>query len=158
MGNASGKLALPPAGQEFLVHGQEVPPGGENAIGVCLQVGAPRGQVEVRHVGAVAVEQHDLFEAVVGERPGDVQDLANKGLVVSVDGAGEVHDMAGVAVPHGRQDEHLVGNLAAGPVGDAQRADDVDIERQVRSMLLHGAAGHDAHLAHLDGVVDLRPG
>ena len=79
-------------------------------------------------------------------------------LEVVVDRAGEVHHVAGVAVGDDRQHEHLVGDLPAGPVGDAARADEIDVERQVRPVLLDGAAGHDADLAQLDGVVDLGPG
>ena len=37
-------------------------------------------------------------------------------------------------------------------------ADEVDVERQVRPVLLDRAAGDDADLAQLDGVVDLGPG
>src|SRR5262249_52588795 len=84
--------------------------------------------------------------------------LVDEGLEVGVDGAGEVHDVPRVAVPHRRQYEDLVGRLPAGPVGDPLRADDVHVERQVRPRLLHRAAGHRAHLAQGDGVVDLRPG
>src|SRR5262249_58178952 len=36
--------------------------------------------------------------------------------------------------------------------------DEVHVERQVRAVLLDGAAGHDTDLAQLDGVVDLGPG
>ena len=39
-----------------------------------------------------------------------------------------------------------------------RRADQIDVERQMRAVLLDGAAGHDADLAQLDGVVDLGPG
>src|SRR5262249_22095556 len=158
VGAAAGELALPPARQELLVHRQQVPPAAQDALGVGLQVGAAGNQVEVRHVGAVAVEQHDLLEAVVGERLGDVEDAADEVLEVAVDGAGEVHDVAAVAVPVRWQDEHLVGGLAAGAVGDPLRADAVHVERQVRPLAPRRARRHDAYLAQLHGVVDLRPG
>ena len=37
-------------------------------------------------------------------------------------------------------------------------ADQIDVQRQVRAVLLDGPAGHDADFAQLDGVVDFRPG
>src|ERR687884_164145 len=74
----------------------------------------PGHQVEVGHVRAVAVEEHDLLEAVVGERLGDVEHVVHEVLEVVVDRSGEVHDVAGVAVADGRQHQHLVGGLPAG--------------------------------------------
>src|SRR5262249_25315179 len=62
MSATAGELALPPARQEALVNGQQVPPRSEDALGVRFQVGAASDQVEVGHVRAVAVEQHDLLE------------------------------------------------------------------------------------------------
>ena len=158
VGAAAGELALPPARQELLVHGQQVPPRRQHAFGVGLEVRPAGDQIEVGHVGAVAVEQDDLLEAVVGQRFRDVEHVVHEMLEVVVDGAGEVHDVPGVAVGHDRQHEHLVGDFAAGAVGDPGRADEVHVERQVRPVLLDGAARHDADLAQLDGVVDLGPG
>ena len=79
-------------------------------------------------------------------------------LEVGVDRPREVHHVAGVAVGDDGQHEQLVGDLPPGPVGDPERADEVHVERQVRPVLLDGAAGHEADLAQLDGVVDLGPG
>ena len=45
-----------------------------------------------------------------------------------------------------------------GPLGDAAGTDQIDIQRQMRPMLLDRAARHDADLAQIDGVVDLGPG
>src|SRR6478735_4174895 len=57
------------------------PPGNllcrQRGLGVGFEVRAARDQVEVRHVRAVAVEQDDLLEAVVGQRFGDVEDLVD---------------------------------------------------------------------------------
>ena len=47
--------------------------------------------------------------------------------------------------------------FAAGSGGDADRADEIDVERQVRPVLLDRPARDDAHLAEIDRVVDLRP-
>src|SRR5262245_33828207 len=77
---------------------------------------------------------------------------------MAVDGAGKVHHVATIARPVWRQNEHLVGNLLAGAIRDALRANEVHIQRQVRPVLLDGAADYDAELAHLDGLVDLGPG
>ena len=79
-------------------------------------------------------------------------------LEVVVDGAGEVHDVAGVAVGDDRQHEHLLGDLTAGAAGDLRGTDEVHVERQVRPVLLDGAARQDADFAQLDGIVDLGPG
>ena len=79
-------------------------------------------------------------------------------LEMVVDRAREVHHVARVAVGDGGKDEQLVGDLAAGAERDLGRTEDVDVERQVRSVLLDGAARDDADLAELDRVVDLRPG
>ena len=106
----------------------------------------------------MAIEEDDLLEAVVGQRLDDIEDAADEVLVVAVHGAGEVHDMAAVAVPVGRQDQHLARDLLADAVGDALWANNIDIQRQVRPVLLDRADGQDADLAQLDGVVDLGPG
>jgi hypothetical protein len=50
VGAAAGEFALAPAREEFLVHGQQVPPGGDDAFGVCLDIGAARDEIEIRHV------------------------------------------------------------------------------------------------------------
>src|SRR5687768_10660624 len=79
-------------------------------------------------------------------------------LEVVIDRAGEVHHVPRVAVGHDRQHEHLVGDFLAGAASDASGADQVDIQRQVRTVLLDGPAGDDAHLAQINRIVDLRPG
>ena len=52
----------------------------------------------------------------------------------------------------------MAGIARPAPLAIAVRADQIDVERQVRPVLLDGSARHDANLAQLDGVVDLRPG
>ena len=52
----------------------------------------------------------------------------------------------------------MSGIVSAGAAGDAAGTDQIDVERQVRAVLLDGAARHDADLAQIDGVVDLGPG
>ncbi len=134
-----------------------MPPADANAFGVGLEIGPPRDQIEVRHVRTVAVEQNDLFEAVVGQRFADVEHAVLKMLEVVVDRAGKIHDMSGVAVRHDRQHFHLVGNLFARSSGNAARADKVHVERQVRAVLFDGAAGDDANLSGVDSVFDFGP-
>lgn len=77
---------------------------------------------------------------------------------VGVDRTGEVHDVPGVAVGDDGEHEQLIGDFFAGTVRDSDGADEVDIQRQVRPVLLDGPARHDADLLQVDGVVDLRPG
>ncbi len=144
--------------QEFLVDGQQVPPAGEDALGIGLEVRPSCHEIEVGHVRAVTVEQNDLLEAVIGERLGDVEHHRHEVLVMAVDRAGEVHHVSGVAVTHDRQHEDVFRGRPPGPIRDAQRADEIDIERQVMPMLLDRTAGDDAHLPLFDGIVDLGPG
>jgi len=82
---------------------------------------------------AVAVEQHDLLEAVVGQRLRDVEHMMHEVLEIVVDGAGEIHDVAGVAVGHDRQHQKLVG-IASRRRGRCRPDDEVDVERQVRAV------------------------
>jgi hypothetical protein len=130
----------------------------EHALRVGLEIRPPRHEIEVRHVRAVAVQEHDLFEAVIGQRLRDVEHVVHEMLEVVVDRAREVHHVPRVAVADGGEDEHLVGDCLPCASRDPRRADDVDVERQVGAVLLHGAAGYDADFPHLDGVVDLGPG
>ena len=104
------------------------------------------------------VQQNDLLEAVVGERLRDVEDMVDEVLKVVVDRAGKIHDVTGVAITDGGQHEQLVGHQPPGAVRDPGRADNIDIEREMRAVLFDRAARHDADLAQFDGVVDLRPG
>jgi hypothetical protein len=106
----------------------------------------------------VAIQQDDFLEPVVRERLRDVEHVVHEVLEVLVDGAGEVHDVSGVAVGHDRKHEQLIGDELAGPGGDADGADEVDVERQVVAVLLDGPTGDDANFAEVDGVVDLGPG
>ena len=71
---------------------------------------------------------------------------------------GKVHDVAGVSIAVSRQQQHLFGDDPARSSGDLGRADHVDIERQVRAVLLDGATRQNTHLAEIDRVVDLGPG
>ncbi len=84
--------------------------------------------------------------------------MVHEVLEVVVDGAGKVHHMPRVAVADGGQHQNLFGHFPARAAGDFGGTDKIDIQRQVRSMLLDGAAGHNAHFAQLDGVVDFGPG
>ena len=106
----------------------------------------------------MAIEQDNLLEPVVGQRAGDVEHMMHEVLEVLVDGAGKIHDMAGVAIGNDREDKHLGGDFPAGAVGDSHRANEVDIQGQVVPMLLDRAAGHDADFGKIDGVFDLGPG
>ena len=101
-------------GQELLVDREQVRPLDRQALRVGLEIRPPRHEIEVRPVRAVAVEQDDLLEPVVGERLRDVEHLVDEVLEMGVDRAREVHHVARVAIGDGRQDEQLVGRRAAG--------------------------------------------
>ena len=158
VGDAAGKAALTPTRQELRVDRQQLPPRTGGALGVGLQVHPARGQVEVGRVGAVAVEEYDLLEAVVGQARADVDDALDEVLPVDVGGAGEVHHVGGVAVHERMHHQHLVGNLPRGRLGDAARADHVDVQRQMGAVLLGRPDRTDHHPLLLHRVVDLRPG
>lgn len=129
MGAAAGEFALAPAREEFLVDGQEVPPGGDDALGVCFEIGAARDEIEIRHVRTVAIEEENFFEAVVSERFCDVEHVIDEMLEVIVDRAREIHDVPCVAIANGRQNKEFVWNQAAGAERNSGGANDIDIER-----------------------------
>src|SRR5262249_36629056 len=102
--------------------------------------------------------EDDLLEAVICEALGNVEDPLDEVLEMGVDGSGKVHDMAGVAVAVGGKQKHLFGDDRARAACNSGWADDVNVERQVRPVLLDRAAGEHADLAEFDRVVDLGPG
>src|SRR5438093_2737118 len=155
---ATGKFALPPAWQELLVHREQVPPPAQDAFRIGFQVRAARDQVEVWHVGTMSVEQQDFLEAVVSQRFRDVEDMVDEVIIVIVYGAGKIHHVARVAVANGGKHQHLVRNQSAGATRNLGRADDIDIERQMGTMLFDRATRQDADFAQIHGVIDLRPG
>ena len=75
-----------------------------------------------------------------------------------IDGAGEIHHVARVAVGNGRQHEDFVGKLLARAARNAVGTDQIDVERQVRTVLLDGSARNDADLVQRNRVVDFGPG
>ena len=158
VGDAARKAALAPARQELRVHRQELPPRTGQALGVGLQVHPARGQVQVGHVGAVAVEEDDLLEAVVGEAGADVDDALDEVLPVDAGGAGKVHHVRGVAMHERGHDQHLVRDQPRRRLGDPARAHHVHVQRQVRPVLLGRSHRADHHPLLLHRLVDLRPG
>ena len=125
---AAREFALPPTRQERFIDGQQVPPGDDHAIGIGLEIGAPGRQIEVRHIRAVAVQQDDPLEPVVGQRLRDVEHLPDEGLVVRVDRARKIHDVPGISVGEHRQDEHLLRKLPSGSVRNADGTHEIDIK------------------------------
>ena len=66
--------------------------------------------------------------------------------------------MPGITVGDHRQHEDFLRYLPARSIGDPDRAHQIDIEWQVRAMLLDGPAGNDANFLEFDRIIDLRPG
>jgi hypothetical protein len=62
-------------------------------------------------------------------------------------------------VPVGQRGENqdLLRNLLSRSRRHAAGTDEIDVQRQMRPVLLDGAAGDDAHLVEGDGLVDLGP-
>ena len=108
-------------------------------------------------MGAVAIEEDDLFKAVVGQAFADIDIAFDKVLPIDVNGAGKVHDVGGVAVDKRRHDQHVVGDAFGRLFGHAARADDIDIHRQVGSVLFGRTDGHDDDFFGRDGLVDIGP-
>ncbi len=73
--------------------------------------------------------------------------MVNKVAVVIVYGAWKIHHVPCVSIIHWRQHECIAGFDLAGPEGDTRGAQDVKIERQLRTVLLDGPAGKDAYLS-----------
>jgi hypothetical protein len=84
--------------------------------------------------------------------------VINEMLEMVVDRSREVHDMARIAVANRGQHQQFPGNQPSGAVRDSRGADDIDIQRQMRPVLLDRAAGHEADLVQVDGVVVLGSG
>src|SRR5207253_4169711 len=97
-------------------------------------------------------------EDVVSHRFRDIEDVVDEVFVVIVYSAREIHHVASVAVANGGKHQHLVGNQSAGAERNLGWADDIDIERQMGTMLFDRATRHDADVAEIHGVIDLRPG
>ena len=105
----------------------------------------------------MAVKQQNFFKAVIGKALGDVQHLLNEMLVMHIDRAGKIHHVAGVAVRHTRQNQRLLRSLPARLQCHAVGKQHIYVQRQVRSVLLHRAAGHNANLPRRNGVINFRP-
>ena len=80
-------------------------------------------------VGAVAVEDDHLLEAVVGEAFGDAEHVLDKVLVVDIDRTGKIHDVVHVAITDRRQYQGEFGFQARGLGGNGIGAEMVDFER-----------------------------
>lgn len=61
-----------------------------------------RGDIEKRHVAAVAVHQQDLAKAMMGQALPDVGDVVDEGGSLDGDGAGEVEVVLVEGVLHRR--------------------------------------------------------
>jgi hypothetical protein len=105
----------------------------------------------------VTVQQDDLLEAVVSERCRDVENLFDERVVVRVNRAGKVHHVSGVAVRDSWQHEHLVGVGCSDSVGNRSGTHQVNVQRQVVTVLLDRPARNDANLILLNGIVNFRP-
>ena len=158
MSATAREFTFAPVLQECFVYGQKVPPRNEHALSIRLQAGPARDEVQVRHIGAVAIEQDDFFKAVIGQRARDIEHMLHKVLKVIVDRARKVHHVAGVTVGHDRQHQYLFGCPFPCSGCDSAGTDQVDIQRQMRTVLLNGSTGQDADFTEVDGVIDLRPG
>ena len=97
----------------------DVVAGGAERVG--LQRRAAGDEVDQRRVGAVAVDDEDLLEAVVGDALGDVQAEGDEDLRLDVDRAGEVDVVQVEPVGDRRQDQDAARARAAPPPGRPTR-------------------------------------
>src|ERR1044071_2756426 len=102
MSTASGKPALSPARQKFLVDGEQVPPSHKDTFRIRLKVRASCYQVEIGHIGAVTIQQNDFLEAMVGQGLRDVEDMVHEVFEVIIDSSREIDYMTGVTIADGR--------------------------------------------------------
>ena len=138
---------------------RQAPPADRHALGVGLEVGPPGHQVEVGPVRAMAVQQDDLLEAVVGEALGDVEHAVHEVLEMGVDRARKVHHVAGVAIAMGRQHQHLLGDDPARARGRSRSGQITSTSSGKCGPCCSTAPhGSDADFAQIDRVVDLGPG
>ena len=75
MGATAGEYAVAPLFGELGIDLEQLPPGAEGTTGVGFDNGAARDHVDQVVVGAVAVEQDDFFEAMIGQAFGDIKDV-----------------------------------------------------------------------------------
>jgi len=80
-----------------------------------------------------------------------------EGAIVAVDRAWKIHHVPGVSIGHDWQHQHLIGNLLARAACNSERTDEVDVQRQVRPMLLDRTAGNETNLPDVDGIINLGP-
>ena len=106
----------------------------------------------------MAVQQDDLLKSVIRQRPSDIEHLFDERRVICVNRSRKIHHMSGVAIRNVRQDKDLVGKLPSGPMCDSARTDQINIQRQVVTVLLNGTTRKDANLPKIDRIVYLGPG
>jgi hypothetical protein len=95
---------------------------------------------------------------VISQAFRDVENSIYEVLKMRIDGSREVHHMPRVTITVSGKQKHLFGYDPAGASGDLGGADHIDVEWQMRAVLLDGATRENADLAQFDGVVDLGPG
>src|SRR5207248_704543 len=88
-------------------------------------------EVDQRGVRAVAVDDQDLLEAVVGDALGNVQAEGDERFRFDVDRAGKVDVVQVEPVGDGGQHEHPVGGPAADLQADRLAQEQIDVQRQV---------------------------
>jgi hypothetical protein len=106
----------------------------------------------------VAVDDQDFLEPVVGDALGDVQTEGDEGVRLNVDGAGEVDVVHVQAVGNRRQHQDPVGSAPAHLETNGLAQEQIDIQRQVPTVLFRRAGGQDDQLLGGDGVVHFGPG
>src|SRR5690349_20803741 len=84
--------------------------------------------------------------------------MVDEVLEMIVDRAGKIHHVTRVTVANGGQHKQLVWHQPSGAVGDSRWANNIDVEWQMMPVLFDRATRHETHLAHVDRVIDLRPG
>ena len=130
----AGKGALAD-GAEFL--GGEPPPGQEGDAAVAmLRAESLQQHLADRLVAAMAVEQHDVAEAVASDAFKDVADIGQEGLVADAERAGEIHMVLGAADFHLRQDQDPIAEALLERLQEMVADDGVGLQRQMRAVLL----------------------
>ena len=119
---------------------------------------AARHKVENRHIGTVTVRDEYPAEAVVGDTLCDIEDEIEQMLDLDVDGAREIHVMRFVAERNDRHQENVAFRLLRRGFADAPDQKVVDIQGQMRAMVLDGSDRQHHDGLALRHLAQFRPG
>jgi hypothetical protein len=121
-----------------------------------LHLGEANDHLQDRPVGAVTVDDQDALEAVARQRRHHAEAVADQDVPIDVDGAGPGHVVGLEAEGHRRHDQ-AVRVAPRGALADLAREAQIDVDRQMRPVLLDRREGNQDHPVRPRRLTDLRP-